>query len=76
MEQDFQAKHDHDTVELLGLRKEIDTHRFLDNDKDRQNKELKAEIASNYDAIRRADSDIFSLRHDISEKNANGLVCK
>ena len=44
---------------LIGLRKEIESHRFMCNEKDRQSAECEAEICRTRDAIRQVDSEIY-----------------
>ena len=49
----------------MDLRKEIETHLFLCNEKDRQNSELEAEIAKTKEAISHVSADIYATERDI-----------
>ena len=61
---------------LIGLRKEIESHRFLCNEKDRQNSECEAEICRTRDNIRQVESDIYKTTNDLTEKGHTGNVLK
>ena len=61
MEDDFNKRHDENAVTLLGLRKEIENHRFFCNDKDRQNKECGQEINKTIENIARVEGDIAAI---------------
>ena len=76
MEDDFNKRHDENMTTLLGLRKEIENHRFFVNDKERQNAECQAEINKTYEAINRIESEIFTIKRDISDKQQEGLIIR
>lgn len=76
MEDDFNKRHDENMNTLLGLRKEIENHRFFVNDKERQNAECQAEINKTYEAINRIESEIFTIKRDISDKQQEGLIIR
>ena len=60
----------------MDLRKEIETHLFLCNEKDRSNSELESEIAKTKEAISHVESDIYATKRDIGEKNHEGAVLR
>ena len=76
MEDDFaQRIHNEETI-LFDLRREIETHLFLCNEKDRQNLQAQEEIRKTNEQISHVESDIYATQRDIGEKNHEGAVLR
>ena len=69
---DHRAKHESNSISIMGLKKEIDDLRFMLNEKARLNNDYQADIAANRDQINRKDGDITSTQRDLAHKSDQG----
>ena len=65
---DYNYRHDQNSVTVMALRKEIEDLRFLLNEKNRNNNEMQAEIAAVRDQISRREQECVALAREASAK--------
>ena len=69
---DFRLRHDSNQVGIVGLKKELDDHRFLLGEKSRVVGDLTQDIGATRDQTARKEADINGLQRDVALKTDQG----